>query len=193
MGCGIDWCGFTWDAFSTLLAGGGAVGGALILGRQQIRITRRQTEIAFQQSQILAQQVKVDQVKLRADLFERRLKVYEAIKDYIRDALALRVDFEPNFPVWQNFARQIEQAQFLFAGTVQQHFHDAAAEADHLLNLREDLRELRSRYQTPDLDEQAEIDRQSQIVRTSQTKLRKMLSGLAKDMGAEMELFVSDV
>lgn len=73
---GIDWDGFTWEAFATILTGVLAVVAALIVGVRQGGITSRQTDILESQS-------KLAELSLRHDLFERRYGVYVDVRDFL--------------------------------------------------------------------------------------------------------------
>lgn len=191
MTCGINWCGFTWEAFATLTAGCAAVGGATWVGLRQLRVTAQQASIADRQASIMSRQadilehqVQVDRAKLRADLFERRLAVYKASKTYVRDAMTLRADFDPNPEVWTELTVQLEQAEFLFAGEVRSRLQTIADEADILLNERETLRDLRRGPSTAEMAEQAAKVRELNKV------LRDKLSNLSEAMGEEMKLYI---
>lgn len=136
------------------------------------------------QADILEHQVQVDRAKLRTDLFDRRLAVYKASKAYIRDAMMVRADFDPNPEVWSELTLQLEQAQFLFAGDVRSRLQSAADDADVLLTEREQLRHLRSGAPTLEITEQAAK------VRELTAALRQKLSNLAEAMGEEMKLYI---
>jgi len=136
------------------------------------------------QADILEHQVQVDRAKLRADLFDRRLAVYKASKAYIRDAMIVRADFDPNPQIWTELTVQLEQAEFLFAGDVRSRLQSVADEADTLLNEREKLRDLRRAKSTP------EIEAQVAKVRELTKELRVRLSNLAEAMGEEMKLYI---
>lgn len=80
----IDWSGFSWEAFATLaagllgfIAGGGAIIGAVIVGRRQATILLEQTAIQARLSNI-------EELKLRTELFEDRFKVYVAVRKWIQ-------------------------------------------------------------------------------------------------------------
>ena len=178
MPCPIDWCSFSWTAFATLATGFAAVGGAIYVGGKQARISR-------QQAQILAQQASVARIKLRSDLFDRRFKVYEAIKVYLHDAMALRVDFDPHLEKWATMKEQLEQARFLFAGPLQNRFMELWDEADDLLATREKLRDARKA-------EKGEVQELEQAVRDKKGQLRSRLTTLAEDMGEEMQLYLPE-
>jgi hypothetical protein len=191
MVCPIAWCSFTWEAFSTLTAGLAAVVGATVVGIRQIRVTSKQSDIASRQADILAHQVEVDRAKLRADLFDRRLAVYKACKAYIREAMNLRVEFFINWQIQDELARQLEQAEFLFAGSVTDLLRKAANDADQLLTEREKLRDLRKNPGVEEiLGRTIDSDRQAHLVRDMNTKLRDSLSGLSNAMGDEMRLYI---
>jgi len=191
MTCGINWCDFTWEAFATLTAGCGAVGGATWVGLRQLRVTAQQASIAdrqasvmSRQADILEHQVQVDRAKLRADLFDRRLAVYKASKAYIRDAMTVRADFDPNPEVWTELTLQLEQAEFLFAGDVRSRLQSVADEADVLVNEREKHRDLRRGPST------SEAEAQAAKVLALNKELRGRLANLAEAMGEEMKLYI---
>lgn len=72
----IYWDQFTWEAFATLVAGGAAVAGAVVVANRQHGLAERQTEI-------LARQAELSTLAIRADLFDRRMKVYETTREFL--------------------------------------------------------------------------------------------------------------
>ena len=105
----IDWVQFSWEAFSTLVAGLAAVVGATMVGVRQARISARQTDI-------LAQQTELSELTYRAELFERRLGVYDAVSDFLGSIL--RHAHPPNHELERLFLRAERDARFLFAESV---------------------------------------------------------------------------
>jgi hypothetical protein len=101
----IHWEEFSWEAFATLATGLAAVVAAFIVGRSQVAISRRQTEI-------LERQVGLDALKLRSELFERRMVVYEATKDFL--IAIIQHAREPDGSIWRAFILAVDQAKFLF-------------------------------------------------------------------------------
>jgi len=193
MPCPINLCAFTWEAFSTLVTGITAVAGAVVIGLKQLKITSQQTliaerqaDVASRQAEILSHQVQVDRAALRASLFDRRLAVYKACKSYIREAMMLRTDFGASLDASAELARQLEQAEFLFAGEVRERLRAAAEEADSLLSEREALRDLRvgKDVVTP------EMAAQEKKVREMSQTLRDKLGELSQAMGDEMKLYI---
>lgn len=69
----VDFTRLTWEAFATFLTGALAVGGAILIGLRQAAIQRRQ--------------VALQQLELRRLLFDQRLPVYEATRDWIEHVL----------------------------------------------------------------------------------------------------------
>ena len=72
----IIWTDFDWQSFATLATGALAVGGAVIVGKRQLKI-------AEQQNSILAKQTELAELTLRHELFDRRAAIYEAASDYL--------------------------------------------------------------------------------------------------------------
>lgn len=96
MGCGaINWCGFSWEAFASLLTGILAVGAAWWVGRKQTQI---QTQA------------------LKSDLFDRRLENYETVRDLVHAMLANPAEFDPI--LLNKFFTAKRQAYFLFSSRV---------------------------------------------------------------------------
>jgi acyl-homoserine lactone acylase PvdQ len=180
-----------------MVAGGGAVLGATLLGfrqlkllHQQLKVTEQQATIADRQAGILAHQVEVDRAKLRADLFDRRLEVYQACKAYIRVALSYQVDDTKLLEASAVLASQLEQAEFLFAGEVRERLRTTIDEATELQAAREEVAELRRADPAADTPEATKLNETMNRVRQLRKHLRETLPSLADAMGEEMKLFI---
>lgn len=101
----IAWTSFSWDAFSTLMTGTLAVGGAYLIGRRQLRIQRRQTDI----QQKLAE---LQELTLRTDNFDRRYSVFDRTYNFIF-AIVSKGAF-PSDDILQSFIIAKGEAKFLF-------------------------------------------------------------------------------
>ena len=95
---GIAWGEFSWESFSTLAAGGGAILGAVIVG--------------IRQTKILDRQVNLERMKLRVELFDRRIVVYEATIKWLQEFW--RKGDAPEGAVQTEFVWAIEKSKFLF-------------------------------------------------------------------------------
>ncbi|HCQ52698.1 MAG TPA: hypothetical protein DIV82_00360 [Brevundimonas diminuta] len=123
-------------ASATFLAGMSAVIGALVVGLRQVEITakqagaaERQTEIQEKQAEILKAQTDIlegqltlDRHRAKADLFDRRLAVYVASRDWLDELL--RTGNAPNGQIHVNFAAAMDRAVFLFPNAVSDHLHE---------------------------------------------------------------------
>jgi hypothetical protein len=107
--CNIAWCGFTWEAFATLMTGVLAVGAAMYVGHRQTKIMTEQTAIA-------KGQVDLEHLKLRADLFDRRMQVYEATVRWLQDIWTN--GNAPKGEAHTNYIWAMEKAKFLFRPAV---------------------------------------------------------------------------
>ncbi|MDX9974340.1 MAG: hypothetical protein RBU21_15250 [FCB group bacterium] len=110
--CEIAWCSFTWEAaatffggFAALFVGFAAVGGAIQVGARQAAIMEKQTEIA-------ATQVELERLKLRSDLYDRRMEIYGATRDWF-DAF-LQSGHNPDGDRRQRFVDAVYTSEFLF-------------------------------------------------------------------------------
>lgn len=72
----LQWAKLDWQALATLVTGVLAVFGAVAVGLRQLAITRRQTAIA-------ARQTHLAELTLRQQLFEKRMRVYEAVVNFL--------------------------------------------------------------------------------------------------------------
>lgn len=95
----------SWEAWSTLAVGILAVIGAVKVGLEQTRITKRQTEI-------LGRQVELEATKLRVELYDRRHAVYEAAENFI--LAAMKSDWELPQEVYDGMSVAVRQSRFLF-------------------------------------------------------------------------------
>lgn len=98
-----------WDAWATLAAGSAAVVGAYRIGLRQIATAERQTEIANRQ-------VDQQRLQIRADLYDRRVAVYSAIREYAYRASTGNV--VPS-DVQRSFFEALNGSRFLFGAELQ--------------------------------------------------------------------------
>jgi hypothetical protein len=121
----------TWEAAATLITGFLAVGAALMVGLRQSKIARKQADIQEDQAAIQREQTRIqeelrrlEELKLRTELFERRVAVYDATREWIGWIVAyatppgFQVDGQPlteeAIGVRRNFYRGVDRARFLF-------------------------------------------------------------------------------
>lgn len=99
----------SWEAWATLAAGSAAVIGAYRIGLRQIATAERQTEIANRQ-------VDQQRLQIRADLYDRRVAVYSAIREY-----AFRASTGNQVPadVQRSFFEALNGSRFLFGAELQ--------------------------------------------------------------------------
>ena len=105
------WCLAHYDALhdfagpvATVIAAGAAVVVTWRIGRRQLEIARAQALIAAQQERHAA-------VRLQHDLFERRIEVFNAIRDVFAE-VAQRNNVSDE--AWFTFMRGVETTDFLF-------------------------------------------------------------------------------
>jgi hypothetical protein len=93
-----------WQALATLLTGVLAVGGAILIGLRQLRITRRQTEIAERQTRFA-------ELSLRHQIFDKRMRVYDRVTLFL--GMIIR---EGAYPVQleADFLSALGASRFLF-------------------------------------------------------------------------------
>lgn len=190
--CVIDWCSFSWQAFATLFTGIVAAAGAITIGLKQVGIARRQAEIADGQRLIASGQAATAQAAIeiakaqaltarlaqRGNLFERRLKVYTTVQDYLQ--IALRGKFDGLVDLTPRVRDALNEARFLFPETVSNAFLEAFELADECALMIEDRRDgTKKAIEDPDR------------LRELRHKLRDILGSLSKTMGDEMVLFVT--
>ena len=145
----IYWDHLTWEAAATLMAGFAAVGGAILIGLNQVKIQRRQ--------------VALQQLELRRLLFDVRRPVYESTRDWLafilqrghipnrrynqdfhdRDAAGVRAEIERQQAIELAFLAAIEQSRFVFSPHVfdaleqfwlqanEMHFHRVSQDAQN--------------------------------------------------------------
>lgn len=108
-----------WEAWATLGVGIAAVIGAFKIGIKQAKIAEKQTKI-------LQSQVDQDRLQLRADLYDRRVAIYSAIKDYaFRASTGNAVPMDVQRP----FYEALNASRFLFGPELQawiQELHEVA-------------------------------------------------------------------
>ena len=112
----VYWTSFSWEAFSTLATGAGAVLAAVVIGVRQSAIAERQVAIADRQSRILEKQAHLEELKLRSELFERRFAVYQATRSFCVSIMA-HAD-EPEQGIQRDFLTALDQSKFLFRPSV---------------------------------------------------------------------------
>lgn len=113
-----------------MLAGLGAVGGAIFIGLRQMAITRRQADIQGQQALIAQRALDLESLKVRATLFDERFKVYQTTREWIQFVfmhdrmpagpykLGPREEGEADLAL--RFSEQLDRARFLFSPRVYQ-------------------------------------------------------------------------
>tara|TARA_R110002051_G_scaffold75897_1_gene138388 strand:- start:12376 stop:12846 length:471 start_codon:yes stop_codon:yes gene_type:complete len=102
--CNVAWCSFSWEAFATLATGLLAVGAAVWIGLKQMSITRRQ--------------VALENIKLRSELYDRRMEIYGATREWF-DAF-LQAGHTPDGDRRQRFVDAVYTSEFLFRPEVSQ-------------------------------------------------------------------------
>lgn len=99
-----------WEAWATFCVGVAAVLGAWRVGNRQARIAEKQTEILDSQSRLA-------NLQLRADLYDRRMKVYAAIREYAHlSSTGNKVSMDVQRP----FYEALNASRFLFGAELQQ-------------------------------------------------------------------------
>lgn len=177
--CGIDWCGFTWQAFATLATGFAAVGGATFIGVRQHGLVREQAQIAKRQADTAEASAIVAKLKLRADLFERRLEVFHAIHAYLKSALSS--DLEKIWDATPELDRQLVRAKFLFSNEITSQLEAAIDDSNELNDKKYQKSEAREAG-----EETAELLKE---IRQLRKNLRTRISDLADTLGDEMKLY----
>jgi hypothetical protein len=109
----IWWGGFSWEAFTTLMAGAAAVIGAIYIGREQVKIAREQAQIAREQAKIAAQQTDIQDQMLKAALYDKREEVMVATTAFIASA---SVNKTVPDKLQEEFTIAVGKAAFLFDG-----------------------------------------------------------------------------
>jgi hypothetical protein len=108
----IYWSEFDWQSFATLATGAMAVFGAY-------RIARRQVGISETQNAILAKQAALAEMTLRHEMFDRRLEIYEAAKQFLVNVLQHAAP--PDREIERQFLLAMSESKLLFRPAV----HDA--------------------------------------------------------------------
>lgn len=100
----IYWTGFTWEAFATLAAGLCAVLAALSVARRQTTIIDRQ--------------VRLQELTFRSSIFDRRGKVYNAIRLHIGFVINGRQANAQSLSAYEEFEIAMHTIRFLFSSTL---------------------------------------------------------------------------
>lgn len=197
--CPIYMDTFTWQVFATFVA----AGCALLVGWRQVGIADRQASIAAGQRtiaegqaatataavqiaeaqaataraavQIAEAQALTARLAQRGALFDRRLKVYNVVRDYIQ--IGLQGDPLKLFEIDQKVKDALNEARFLFPETVNRSFLTAFELADECADMTHDRRTSMAATS-------------AERLRELRHQLRAIVAELAKTMGDEMKLFV---
>lgn len=172
---------FNWQVVATFFAAGGAV----IVGWRQVGIADGQRAIAASQAataraavQVAEAQALTARLAQRGNLFEKRLKVYNTVEDYIRSGLNGAPDALIELNPEVNNA--LNTARFLFPEHAVRSILDIFAAADECADMRHDDRTEMS-------------GESSKRLRQLRAELRSALADLSKRMGDEMQLYVDPV
>ena len=122
----IDWCGFTWEAFATLVTGLAAVGAAVFIGTRQADIQKVQAGI-----QSLA---------LRSDLFDRRYRVYERTQKFV--GTICRTGDAPDHDLDNQFLITMGESKFLFDAKVVSGLDEIWSKACSYTAIKSEIRRL---------------------------------------------------
>ncbi len=177
--CGIDWCGFTWQAFATLVTGFAAVGGATFVGLRQHGLVRRQAEIADRQAQTAETAALTAKLKLRADLFDKRMEIYHALKKYLKAALSS--DLQKIWEATDELSAQLERATFLFSQGITKQLEDAIRNADELHDKKHERIDARAAGE--------DVTKHTNEIKLLRRNLRDQITNLAATLGDEMKLY----
>ncbi|HAV49723.1 MULTISPECIES: hypothetical protein [unclassified Brevundimonas] len=133
--CPLIWSSFSWEAFATIfagvlafIAGGGAIIGAIIIGKRQAAILKEQTAIQARQALIAERALDIEELKVRTELFKDRFEVYQATREwlnfivmYARLPGTAGQDIDPvegEREMHAAFFQQLDRARFLFRPSV---------------------------------------------------------------------------
>lgn len=154
----VHWNTFTWEAFATLfagvlafVAGGGAIIGAVIVGKRQATILKEQADIQARQAQIAGRALDIEELKVRTELFDDRFKVYQATREWLNFIVMYArlpgASGEGVGPVEgerelnAQFFQQLDRARFLFRPSVYERLRRVVDEGWAIrLNQRKALR-----------------------------------------------------
>lgn len=129
----IYWAQFDWPSFATIFTGVVAVCGAVLIGYKQAAITNRQASIAANQNDILLAQAFLSEQTLRHELFDRRLKVYMEVVEYIASLTGgVATDIQ-----MQEFVLAMDRSKFLFSDNMLPLFEECQKDVTELEYLTE--------------------------------------------------------
>ena len=127
MACSIYFCGMSWEAAATLIAGTAAVGGAFIIGW-------------FQQA-ILAAQHNLERVRLKSELFDKRYRIFAEFAFF----LDMAADQNSELPTVIEATRQnVERSIFLFDKSIYDHLSPLFQLGQKLQKTPDDLASLQT-------------------------------------------------
>ncbi len=174
-GCDIDWpaVGSVGQAIATLLTGFAAVAGAVIVARKQAVIAERQTKI-------LAEQARIEAMKLRHELFDRRVKIYDACREFILWTMGDMLRGEAN--LWAEIGAARRDARFLFPPSVERAINEFIGKATEVL---ETTYAMNKEYENKKEFRQEDIDRRHAAV----LWLGEQLHNLDEMFGDELKLW----
>lgn len=107
---GINWCGFNWEAFATLVTGALAVGAAFYIGKKQTQLQK---------------------ISVKESLFDRRYSVFKRTEGYILQILQ-HAD-QPDEVTNLGFFAAMGEAKFLFEPQVLAGLKAIKSDADNYL------------------------------------------------------------
>lgn len=113
----IDWHGFDWPSFATLVGALASLIVGLVAVAFAYRVGIRQAGIAQRQADILSRQVALEEASLKAELFERRLGTYEIAADFVIHLSDLGESDEGKAR-FAHYAMKMRESQFLFGPDV---------------------------------------------------------------------------
>lgn len=153
----IDWQGFTWEAFVTLLTGLAAVVAAVIVGLRQAAIQREQVAVAARQTKILDRQTALAELTLRHDLFEKRHDVYRVTKNLLIKAIQNGGWVSYNDSIRSDFLIAMDKATFLFRPSVKDDLQEIWEKVNEGTFIHEEMQSLYQRegHYGPDFPKQS--------------------------------------
>lgn len=178
-------CNIDWEALATFSTGVMAVGAALFVGNNQLKILIRQSDIMDKQADVQNEQARIAEVTLRHELFERRMQVHEAVADYLAAAWR-NLEGDEFRKAFVGYVKAMLQSRFLFTKEIV----DKIDEINIIVNeqrrvIRPEEEEFNNKY----LDE----DQRMNAVASAYGKLDERMKSLNEIFGDEMDLFLTDV
>lgn len=186
----MTWDYMSWEAFAALLTGVLAVGAALVVGLRQVGISTRQTEILSDQALIQDRLVGIEELKLRHALFEDRIEIYDATREFletiVRNAEVPGLAVERNEKVRvaqdkirRNFTEAIDRSRFLFRPSVSDALNDLWLTA-RLINFHQKMQK--------DVNGRKEHGKHVDGEHAALTQISKVYLDLASVFGDELTL-----